>query len=158
MRLVTVSPIVRLLIAGGSRPRARRGRRRGRVQFAPPATPPTPPIPAVRPASLAPHGTAVAVGRCSRRVAAQQWTVTGGTVRDGNLCLAAAPSSSRPAVSLSTCGGGAGQTWTAYGQGQLKNAATGRCLDDPRASRHAGTVLRLARTCRQVRAKTWWLP
>jgi hypothetical protein len=103
-------------------------------------------------------GAPVAVGRCSRRVAAQQWTVTGGTVRDGNLCLAAGPGSSRPAVSLSTCGGGAGQTWTAYGQGQLKNAATGRCLDDPRASRRAGTVLRLARTCRQVRAKTWWLP
>ena len=102
-------------------------------------------------------GAAVAVGRCGRRVAAQQWTVTGGTVRDGNLCLTAGSGGSQPAVSLSTCGGGAGQTWTAYGQGQLKNAGTGKCLDDPGSSRTAGTVLRLAR-CRQVRAKTWWLP
>jgi hypothetical protein len=108
-------------------------------------------------------GAAVAVGTCGRRVAAQQWTVTGGTVRDGNLCLAAGSAGSagsggsQPAVFLSACGGGADQTWTAYGQGQLKNAGTGKCLDDPGASRTAGTVLRLAH-CRQVPAKTWWLP
>jgi len=101
-------------------------------------------------------GAAVAVGKCGSHVAAQQWTVANGTVRNGTLCLAAGAGSGQPAVSVSACGG-AGQTWTAYGAGQLRNDGTGTCLDDPGGSQTPGTALRLA-NCAPARAKTWWLP
>jgi Lysozyme like domain/Ricin-type beta-trefoil lectin domain len=101
-------------------------------------------------------GTAVTVGRCGRRVAAQQWAVAGGTVRNGALCLAAG-AGAQPAVMLSPCSGGAGQAWAPSGAGQLENRGTGRCLGDPGGSRIAGTALVLTR-CHQARAKTWWLP
>jgi hypothetical protein len=41
-------------------------------------------------------GAAVTAGRCGRRTAAQQWTVTGGTVRQGTLCLTAGHSGQGP--------------------------------------------------------------
>jgi hypothetical protein len=100
-------------------------------------------------------GAAVTVGRCGRRGAAQRWTVTGGTVRQGALCLAAV-SGAGPTVAVSTCSGGPSQAWTATSAGQLR-ASSGRCLDDPRGSGAAGTALRLA-SCRVARRQTWWLP
>jgi lysozyme-like protein/ricin-type beta-trefoil lectin protein len=102
-------------------------------------------------------GAAVTVGRCGRRTAAQQWTVAGGTVRNGALCLTAGSAGSRPAVTMSSCGGGASQTWAPSGPGQVENGATGRCLHDPGGRRATGTALNLA-GCRATRAKTWWLP
>ena len=102
-------------------------------------------------------GAAVTAGRCGRRTAAQQWTVTGGTVRQGTLCLGAG--TGQPAVTVGTCGGGASQTWAPYGQGELKNGGTGQCLRGPRRRGASGTALRLAGcTTAPARGKTWWLP
>jgi hypothetical protein len=128
-------------------------------------------------------GAAVTAGRCGRHTAAQQWTVTGGTVRQGTLCLAAGTGPGRPAaedavtksrgprghrgvpggssprastVIVSTCGGGASQTWAPYGLGGLRNGGTGQCLRGPRI-RAGRTALRLA-GCTATRARTWWLP
>jgi hypothetical protein len=101
-------------------------------------------------------GAAVAVSRCGRRALAQQWTVSGGTVRQGTLCLAAGPGGGQPAVVVNPCTGDTSQNWTATGAGQLQ-AGNGRCLSDPRGSRIAGTALGLTR-CRGTRRQTWWLP
>jgi hypothetical protein len=101
-------------------------------------------------------GATVVVGDCGRGVAAQQWTVTGGTLRNGALCLTA-ESGGRAAVTMNTCGGGASQTWTLPGPGELRNALTGQCLHDPNASTTAGTPLGLA-PCTGARGRVWWLP
>jgi Lysozyme like domain/Ricin-type beta-trefoil lectin domain len=101
-------------------------------------------------------GAAVVAGDCGHAAAAQQWTVTGGTLRSGTLCLTAG-SGDAPAVTTAPCSGDAGQTWTAEGPGELRNARTGRCLRDPNASRAAGTALGLA-PCTGTRGRTWWLP
>jgi hypothetical protein len=102
-------------------------------------------------------GAAVVVGECGRGSAAQQWTVTAGTVRAGPLCLTAGSGSGRAAVTASPCAGGAGQAWTQAAPGELKNAQTGLCLHDPNASHATGTPLGLA-ACAGTRGKTWWLP
>jgi Lysozyme like domain/Ricin-type beta-trefoil lectin domain len=103
-------------------------------------------------------GAAVTAGRCGRRTAAQQWTVTGGTVRQGTLCLSAVTGAPPRAstVIVGTCGGGASQTWAPYGLGELRNGGTGQCLRGPRI-RGGRAALRLA-GCAATRARTWWLP
>ena len=101
-------------------------------------------------------GAAVVVGACGRSLAIQQWTVGDGTLRSGTLCLTAA-ANSQPMVTASACTGGAGQTWTAQGPGELKNAQTGQCLRDQSANHTSGTPLTLA-PCSHTRGKTWWLP
>ena len=68
----------------------------------------------------------------------QQWTITGGTLRSGTFCLAAA-GNTQPTVTASACTGDASQTWTAQGPGELKNAGTGQCLRDPNSNHTAGT-------------------
>src|SRR6266567_5931908 len=88
-------------------------------------------------------GAAVVVGACGRSLATQQWTIGGGTLRSGTLCLTAA-ANTQPAVTASACTGDASQTWTAHGPGELKNAQTGQCLRDPNANHTAGTPLTLA--------------
>ena len=100
-------------------------------------------------------GAAVVVGGCGRSLPAQQWAITGDTLRGGGLCLTAGPG--QPAVTASTCTGDASQSWTAQGAGQLKNAQTGQCLRDVNANHAAGTPLALA-SCSHTRGKTWWLP
>jgi Lysozyme like domain/Ricin-type beta-trefoil lectin domain len=100
-------------------------------------------------------GTAVVAGACGQSLPAQQWTSTGGTLRSGTLCLTAG--TGQPAVTASTCNGGASQAWTVQGTGQLRNGQTGLCLRDARRSHPAGTPLGLA-SCAHTRAKTWWLP
>ena len=99
---------------------------------------------------------AVVVGACGRSRAAQQWTITGGTLRSGTFCLTAA-GNTQPTVTASACTGDASQTWTAQGPGELKNAGTGQCLRDPNSNHTAGTQLTLA-SCSHTRGKTWWLP
>jgi len=101
-------------------------------------------------------GAAVVVGACGRSLASQQWTVAAGTLRAGPLCLAAG-SGGLPAVTMGTCDGDPGQTWTAAGPGELKDGRTGQCLHDPGASRAAGTPLTLS-ACLSTRGRTWWLP
>jgi hypothetical protein len=100
-------------------------------------------------------GAAVVVGACGQSLPVQQWTITGGTLRSGALCLTAG--SGQPAVTASTCTGDASQNWARQGSGQLKNAGTGRCLRDVNANHAAGTPLALA-SCSHTRGKTWWLP
>jgi len=100
-------------------------------------------------------GAAVVVGSCGRSLPAQQWTITGGTLRSGTLCLTAG--SGQPAVTAGACTGDASQTWATQGTGQLKNAGTGQCLRDVNANHTTGTPLALA-SCSHTRGKTWWLP
>lgn len=100
-------------------------------------------------------GAAVVVGACGQSLPAQQWTVTGDTLRSSGLCLTAG--SGRPAVTASACTGDASQSWAAQGSGQLRNAGTGKCLRDKNANHHDGTPLTLA-SCSHTRGKTWWLP
>ena len=64
-------------------------------------------------------GAAVVVGACGRSLAAQQWTIGGGTLRSGTFCLTAA-ANSQPMVTASTCTGDASQTWTAQGSGRAE--------------------------------------
>jgi lysozyme-like protein/ricin-type beta-trefoil lectin protein len=100
-------------------------------------------------------GAAVVVGACGRSLPAQQWTMTGNTLRGDGLCLTAG--SGQPAVTASTCTGDASQSWSVQGMGQLKNAQSGQCLRDENANHAAGTPLALA-PCARTRGKTWWLP
>jgi Lysozyme like domain/Ricin-type beta-trefoil lectin domain len=101
-------------------------------------------------------GAAVVVGACGRSLAAQQWTIGGGTLRSGTFCLTAA-ANTQPMVTATACTGDASQAWTAQGPGQLKNAQTGQCLRDQNAKHTAGKPLTLA-SCSHTRGKTWWLP
>jgi hypothetical protein len=101
-------------------------------------------------------GAAAVAGRCSRKTAAQQWTLKSGALTDGTLCLSAA-ASGHPSVSLATCDGGAGQSWARHGLAQLRNAGSRLCLDDPAASTRAGTALTLAK-CSKALEEAWWLP
>jgi hypothetical protein len=100
-------------------------------------------------------GAAVVVGACGQSLPAQQWAITGDTLRSGTLCLTAG--SGQPAVTASTCTGDDSQNWTAPSPGTLKNTQTGQCLRDPHSNHTSGAPLALG-PCGRARGKTWWLP
>jgi lysozyme-like protein/ricin-type beta-trefoil lectin protein len=99
-------------------------------------------------------GAAAVVGRCSHNTGPQQWmAAAAGTLTQGGRCLTAG----QPGLTLAACTGAASQTWRPYGLGQLRNAQTGTCLNDPGSSTRVGKRLTAARCTRRLR-ETWWLP
>lgn len=86
-------------------------------------------------------GAVLQIYDCNGSVA-QQWTVTAaGELRiGGSVCLedTSGGANSIP-VTLRACHGGTGQRWSAPGDGSVRNAATGLCLDVEAAGTENGS-------------------
>ncbi|MEU7478462.1 glycosyl hydrolase family 18 protein [Lentzea sp. NPDC042327] len=88
------------------------------------------------------NGTAVQLYTCNG-TNAQQWTRTGQTLRALGKCLDASGTANGAVTQLWDCTGAGNQQWTAESNGQLRNAASGRCLDATGPSSADGTRLQL---------------
>ncbi|SDF36936.1 Chitinase, GH18 family [Lentzea fradiae] len=88
------------------------------------------------------NGTAVQLYTCNG-TNAQKWSRTGNTLRALGKCLDASGTGNGAVTQLWDCTGAANQQWTAESNGQLRNAASGRCLDATGNSSADGTRLQL---------------
>ncbi|MEU0882391.1 glycosyl hydrolase family 18 protein [Lentzea sp. NPDC005914] len=88
------------------------------------------------------NGTAVQLWTCNG-TAAQTWSREGNTVRALGKCLDASGTANGAVTQLWDCSGAGNQQWTAEANGQLRNVASGRCLDATGPSSADGTRLQL---------------
>lgn len=88
------------------------------------------------------NGTAVQLWTCNG-TNAQQWSRNGNTVRALGKCLDASGTANGAVTQLWDCTGAGNQQWTAESNGQLRNVASGRCLDATGPSSADGTRLQL---------------
>ncbi|MCX2948012.1 glycosyl hydrolase family 18 protein [Lentzea sp. NEAU-D7] len=88
------------------------------------------------------NGTAIQLYTCNG-TNAQQWTRNGATLRALGKCLDASGTANGAVTQLWDCTGAGNQQWTAEANGQLRNAASGRCLDATGNSSADGTRLQL---------------
>jgi GH18 family chitinase len=88
------------------------------------------------------NGTAVQLWTCNG-TNAQQWSRNGNTLRALGKCLDASGTANGAVTQLWDCTGAGNQQWTAESNGQLRNAASGRCLDATGPSSADGTRLQL---------------
>ncbi len=103
------------------------------------------------------RGAEVVIANCGTGAVTQRWTIGGGKLRAGSVCATIASRSGDPKIVLSRCGRSRSQIWRQYGRSELRNAADGKCLTDPRSSLTAGTQVIVTR-CVNAKAQTWWLP
>lgn len=87
----------------------------------------------------------LAIRTCSSSAADQRWTLTGGTVRQGSLCmdLDAGATANGTKVQLFTCNGSDAQKFTLNGNHDLVNTAYDKCVDVAEWNRSDGAVLQL---------------
>lgn len=103
-------------------------------------------------------GAKVVIADCGSGGTSQQWTVSGGKLRSGSLCAAVTSVTAATAgVVLRACAPLKVQQWVAYGRDELRNAASGKCLTDPKNSLTAGTAV-VVTACTNAKNQTWWLP
>ena len=107
---------------------------------------------AVNQVCLDARGGGAQLARCTAR-ASQVALVAQQRIRITGRCLDAQGTTAL----LTACAGVASQQWTAGPDGELVNAARGRCLTDPHNSIAAGTRLRLA-GCTGAAGQVWRLP
>ncbi|MFD1048476.1 ricin-type beta-trefoil lectin domain protein, partial [Kibdelosporangium lantanae] len=90
------------------------------------------------------NGTKVDIYTCNG-TAAQQWTVSSGTVQALGKCLdiAAAGTTNGTKVQLYDCNGTGAQQWTHNAQNEFVNPASGKCLDVTGQSSTDGTQLQI---------------
>lgn len=88
------------------------------------------------------NGTAVQLWTCNG-TNAQQWTREGSSLRALGKCLDASGTANGAVTQLWDCTGAGNQQWTAEANGQLRNVASGRCLDATGPSSADGTRLQL---------------
>jgi GH18 family chitinase len=88
------------------------------------------------------NGTAVQLWTCNG-TNAQQWSRNGQTLRALGKCLDASGTANGAVTQLWDCTGAGNQQWTAEANGQLRNVASGRCLDATGPSSADGTRLQL---------------
>jgi chitinase len=88
------------------------------------------------------NGTAIQLYTCNG-TNAQQWTRNGATLRALGKCLDASGTANGAVTQLWDCTGAGNQQWTAEANGQLRNVASGRCLDATGNSSADGTRLQL---------------
>jgi len=103
------------------------------------------------------QGADAVTAACGSGTRRQQWGISGQTIRDGTYCLATASAASNASVVLSTCNGSSPQQWAAQGNGELRNAGSGRCLVDPGASTTVGTPVDVG-SCSAAVSRLWWVP
>ncbi len=102
-------------------------------------------------------GAAAVTAACGSGTRRQLWGIAGPTIQDGQYCLAVASAAKSARVVLSGCDGSSAQQWSALGNGELRNAESGRCLRDPGASTAVGTPVNVG-PCTVTAARIWWLP
>jgi hypothetical protein len=102
-------------------------------------------------------GTALATAACG--AANQVVTRNGSTLRIANQCVtvAATAATRGTGVRIQPCSGASTQQWQPGTYGKLTNPASKLCLDVPRASTTAGTLLQMW-TCNNTVAQSWTLP
>ncbi|MGI5500661.1 glycosyl hydrolase family 18 protein [Lentzea sp. CA-135723] len=88
------------------------------------------------------NGTAVQLYTCNG-TNAQQWSRNGNTLRALGKCLDASGTANGAVTQLWDCTGSGNQNWTLESNGQLRNAASGRCLDATGNSSADGTRLQV---------------
>ncbi len=103
------------------------------------------------------QGADAVTAACGSGTRRQQWDVSGQTIQDGTYCLATASAAGNASVVLSTCDGSSAQQWAAQGNGDLRNARSGRCLRDPGGSTTVGTPVNVG-SCSTVGSRLWWVP
>ena len=103
------------------------------------------------------QGADAVTAACGSGTRRQQWGISGQAIRDGTYCLAVASAAGNASVVLSTCDGGSAKRWAAQGNGELRNAESGRCLRDPGASTTVGTRVNVG-SCAVATSRLWWLP
>lgn len=82
-------------------------------------------------------------------------TSAGLVVGYGGLCLTADENGQDASpVYMDACGGGSGQQWAFWGNGNIVNAGNGRCLDIQGPSVNAGTAIQVW-TCEAVPQHRW---
>jgi hypothetical protein len=87
----------------------------------------------------------------------QKWFYhVGDTLQTGGLCMGVVGASNLDGalIELLTCTGGASQKWVPGPQGQVENAGSGRCLDDPGNTTTDGTQL-VQEDCYGVPGEVW---
>jgi hypothetical protein len=103
------------------------------------------------------QGAAAVTAACGSGTRRQLWGIAGQAIQDGRYCLAVASAASNAGVVLSACDGSAAQQWAPQGNGELRNAESGRCLRDPGASTTVGTPVNVG-WCTVTASRLWWLP
>jgi hypothetical protein len=103
------------------------------------------------------QGANAVTAACGSGTRRQQWGISGQAIQDGRYCLAVASAARNARVVLSTCNSSSAQQWAAQGNGELRNAESGRCLRDPGASTTVGTPVDVG-SCTVAVSRLWWLP
>ncbi|MFE1880351.1 ricin-type beta-trefoil lectin domain protein [Streptomyces diastatochromogenes] len=97
-------------------------------------------------------GTPIQLYRCNTTTA-QNWSVTGDTLRAGGKCATV----NGTLVQLATCDGGTAQKFTRRADKTLLNAATGKCVAVPGGTDADGTDLQVAACAATSTAQQWAL-
>ncbi len=103
------------------------------------------------------QGAEAVTAACGSGTRRQRWGISGQTIQDGRYCLAVASAAGNASVVLSRCDGSSAQQWAPQGNGELRNAESGRCLRDPGASTTVGTPVDVG-SCRTAASRLWWVP
>jgi hypothetical protein len=107
---------------------------------------------------VAADGQPVQVYTCNHTAAQQVAYAGDNTVRLLSRCLTAGGTADRALVTIGSCTGAAGQSWTHRADGSLLNPASGRCLDVPDSNTGPGAVQLQLYDCLGTDGQTWKLP
>jgi glycosyl hydrolase family 31/ricin-type beta-trefoil lectin protein/uncharacterized protein DUF5110/carbohydrate binding protein with CBM35 domain len=108
--------------------------------------------------AVAADGQPMQVYTCNHTPAQQVTYASDNTVRVLSRCLNAGGTDNHAAVTIASCTGAAGQSWTRRADGSLLNPASGRCLDVPDSNRTPGAVQLQIYDCVATDGQIWQLP
>jgi Glycosyl hydrolases family 31/Ricin-type beta-trefoil lectin domain/Domain of unknown function (DUF5110)/Carbohydrate binding module (family 35) len=103
-------------------------------------------------------GRPVQVYTCNHSAAQQAGHASDDTVRLLSRCLTANGTADRALVTIDSCTGSPGQSWTRRADGSLLNPASGRCLDVPDSNTGPGAVQLQLYDCLGTAGQIWRLP
>ncbi|MGC9671372.1 ricin-type beta-trefoil lectin domain protein [Planosporangium sp. 12N6] len=107
---------------------------------------------------VAADGQPVQVYTCNHTAAQQARYADDSTVRLLSRCLTATGTANRTPVTIASCTGDAGQSWTRRADGTLLNPASGRCLDVPDSNPAPGAAQLQLYDCLHTDGQVWRLP
>src|SRR6185369_12816837 len=107
---------------------------------------------------VAADGQPVQAYTCNHTAAQQANYAGDNTVRLLGRCLTATGTANRAPVTIASCAGTTGQSWTRRADGTLLNPASGRCLDVPDSNPTPGAVQLQLYDCLHTNGQVWRLP
>ncbi|GCD98570.1 RICIN domain-containing protein [Embleya hyalina] len=102
-------------------------------------------------------GTPVRLNDCSPGSAAQQWTITNGTIVAKAKCLDGGDLGVRTELTIRDCTGGANQEWRRLNFDRLYNPASSLCINVPNGNATNGTRLDIE-PCARTGNMVWTVP